>query len=149
MTDTGTVSGWPSERRLAMLHELSSDVLWHYTGRGITVSVARGGFGASEAWARRHGLTNASMWYFPLGSDKPSDAMRHDGNYPGSRGFWLFVYYVPLDTGTETPVLPELADQGVNPVIPFCDHCHREGHLIAECPDVDPEWFELEDYRGC
>ena len=34
-------------------------------------------------------LKKDSLWFFPLGSDRAPEHQRHDGNYPGSRGFWL------------------------------------------------------------
>jgi hypothetical protein len=38
-----------------------------------------------------------------------------------------------------TPVLPEFAEQGVNPVIPVCEYCFLEGHTILDCPTIDPD----------
>ena len=40
-------------------------------------------------------LVPASLHYFPLGTDKPPMPLRHDGRYPGSKGFWLFGRFVP------------------------------------------------------
>jgi hypothetical protein len=40
-------------------------------------------------------LNDASLHYFPLGTDRPPDDLRHDGRYPGSRGFWLFGRFQP------------------------------------------------------
>jgi hypothetical protein len=40
-------------------------------------------------------LVAGSLHYFPLGSDKPPDNLRHDGNYPGSRGFWCYARFAP------------------------------------------------------
>ena len=60
---------------------------------------------------------------------------------------WHIPPPVGVDTGTETPVLPELAAQGVDPIIPYCPHCQREGHLLDECPEIDRDWFDLEDRR--
>jgi hypothetical protein len=42
--------------------------------------------------------------YFPLGSDNPEDRYRHDGSYPGSKGFWRWdtfkVKEAVTDAGT-------------------------------------------------
>ena len=39
---------------------------------------------------------DGSGHWFPLGSDHPPDHLRHDGRYPGSRGFWYYgLFYVP------------------------------------------------------
>jgi hypothetical protein len=38
-------------------------------------------------------LVPGSLHYFPLGSDKPSESLRHDGPYPGSKGFWLYASF--------------------------------------------------------
>lgn len=40
-------------------------------------------------------LEESSLHYFPLGTDNPPDSLRHDGRYPGSRGFWQFGRYRP------------------------------------------------------
>ncbi len=40
-----------------------------------------------------------SLWYYPLGSDKPPEHFRHDGNYKGSRGFWLYGKYRKQEKG--------------------------------------------------
>ncbi len=34
-------------------------------------------------------------YFFPLGTDNPPASMRHDGRYPGSKGFWLHWRLVP------------------------------------------------------
>ena len=34
-----------------------------------------------------------SRHYFPLGSDNAPDRMRHDGSYPGSRGYWMYCRF--------------------------------------------------------
>lgn len=35
------------------------------------------------------------LWLFPLGTDSPPAILRHDGRYPGSKGFWLFGRFRP------------------------------------------------------
>lgn len=43
-------------------------------------------------------LVPGSRYYFPLGSDvmyAPRN-LRHDGSYPGSRGFWMLARFRPV-----------------------------------------------------
>lgn len=81
---------------------------FHYTGTGITISVPRGKFGAVLQWAKSHELTERDTYYFPLGSDNPHEQLRHDGNYPGSRGFWLYVHFVPVPEVPNVELLPNV-----------------------------------------
>jgi hypothetical protein len=71
---------------------------WHYSGSCVVVAVPRGKFSELRQLATRYGLElcEAQMHYFPLGSDNPPDALRHDGNYPGSKGFWLWAPFRPV-----------------------------------------------------
>ena len=41
------------------------------------------------------------LWCFPLGSDKPADHLRHDGSYPGSKGFWCYGRFKPATVPAE------------------------------------------------
>ena len=40
-------------------------------------------------------LDERSFQLFPLGTDNPPESLRHDGRYPGSKGFWLFGNFSP------------------------------------------------------
>jgi hypothetical protein len=40
-------------------------------------------------------LDEHSLSYFPLGTDKPPESLRHDGRYPQCRGFWLYGNFSP------------------------------------------------------
>lgn len=62
-----------------------------YAGDGVLVSFERGRFSDTLSAAKQAGLEmiDAQLHYFPLGSDNPPDKFRHDGHYPGSRGFWF------------------------------------------------------------
>jgi hypothetical protein len=44
-------------------------------------------------------LVEGSLYAFPLGSDSPPESLRHDGSYPGSKGFWLYARYQPRQGG--------------------------------------------------
>ncbi len=54
---------------------------------GLQVRIKRGAFTEVLAHAARIGATVADSHYFPIGSERVSDEFRHDGSYPGSRGF--------------------------------------------------------------
>jgi len=88
------------EARFAALDALSALTEnlagFHYSERGITVSVPRGQFCEVLQWAKDHGLAERQTWYFPLGSDNPDERLRHDASYPGSKGFWLYVHFAPI-----------------------------------------------------
>lgn len=40
-------------------------------------------------------LARCSAHYFPLGTDNPPAHLRHDGRFPGSKGFWLYANFAP------------------------------------------------------
>jgi hypothetical protein len=44
-------------------------------------------------------LVRRSAHYFPLGSDSPPAHLRHDGRFPGSKGFWLYANFLPRPEG--------------------------------------------------
>lgn len=46
-------------------------------------------------------LVHGSEYLFPLGTDNPPDQLRHDGNYPRSRGFWRYARFVPTNPEME------------------------------------------------
>jgi hypothetical protein len=91
------------EIRMAILHiidDLGGDSHGYIDG-GITVAVPR------EIPAKWNlvrtleicGLRAATWAYFPLGTDNPPDSLRHDGSYPGSKGFWLFCHFTTQPEG--------------------------------------------------
>lgn len=63
-----------------------------YSGNAVQVAMPRN-VAQFKEWMRRAGffVVQASDHCFPLGSDLAPDSLRHDGNYPGSRGYWRFV----------------------------------------------------------
>lgn len=48
---------------------------------------------AFKGYMRRAGflVDQSSDHFFPLGSDAAPESLRHDGSYPGCRGYWRFV----------------------------------------------------------
>lgn len=73
-----------------------------YQGECVLVAVPRAAGGQSADdfpdALERAGLlyVRGSAYLFPLGSDNPPDRLRHDGDYPGSRGFWLYGLFRPV-----------------------------------------------------
>lgn len=102
--DVARILDWPYEDRRRVwdaVGELGGAVKG-YQGDGVQVAYprgegARGGFCELDEQLRELGLVldPNSLHTFPLGSDNPPDGLRHDGAYPGSRGFWLLGLYVP------------------------------------------------------
>ena len=84
----------PAQARLDIRRKLSSInvSIINYSGNGIMVTLPRGNFAATQESIRDLGLEPGDMHYFPLGTDKVPEIMRHDGRYPGSRGFHLYQY---------------------------------------------------------
>ena len=41
-------------------------------------------------------VQDSATHYFPLGSDHPRLELRHDGFYPGSKGFWCYTRVRPI-----------------------------------------------------
>lgn len=84
----------PHDERMALrdvIEDRAGGEIHGYDGEGVCVAMPRD-------WAGFLGIVKAAgfavlgaEWCFPLGSDKPGESMRHDGSYPGSRGFWRFV----------------------------------------------------------
>jgi hypothetical protein len=91
----------PHEERMAALHALDAigPCSFSYTGVGITITVPRTSTSAVVRWATLHRLVARDWFYFPLCADQVPEIMRHDGRYPGSRGFHLFVHCVPMPEG--------------------------------------------------
>lgn len=50
---------------------------------------------AAAGWALK------DLFFFPLGTDKYPDHLRHDGSYPGSRGFTMHANLVPPEIARE------------------------------------------------
>jgi hypothetical protein len=46
-----------------------------------------------------------SAHFFPLGTDNPPASLRHDGRFPGSKGFWLYANFAPACEDETTPDL--------------------------------------------
>jgi hypothetical protein len=55
---------------------------------------------------KRHGLALDSSEYVPLDGDNPPDDLRHDGDRPDSRDYWLYANLRPvaLKAAKATPV---------------------------------------------
>jgi hypothetical protein len=62
-----------------------------YDGGGVLVAMPRDRAGFLGIVRAAGFEVLGAEWCFPLGSDRAPDNMRHDGSYPGSRGFWRFV----------------------------------------------------------
>ena len=79
----------PDEQRMAYRDavENAGGYVADYDGEWIQVALPRpcGPFFHAMELAGLE-LHDASLHYFPLGSDQPPDHLRHDGNYLGSRG---------------------------------------------------------------
>lgn len=89
----------PHADRMAAINALDAigPCTFSYTGAGITVTVPRGGYLAIKDWAIAHNLDARDWFLFPLGSDRVPEIMRHDGSYPGSRGFHLYAHFIPAE----------------------------------------------------
>jgi hypothetical protein len=88
----------PDDERMALrcVLEAAGCSIVGYNGPGIQVALP---CPAGDAFLvlRDAGLilNGESLHYFPLGSDKPEARLRHDGGYPGSKGFWLYAQFDP------------------------------------------------------
>lgn len=94
------MSGFASidpERRMEFLHALDTIQCEssHYTDRGICVMVGPS-FSALDTLVKTYGwrVPEDGLWYFPLGSDRRADHLRHavPGKYDGARGFTLTAH---------------------------------------------------------
>ena len=88
----------PHEQRMAFRAaiEAAGGQVAGYYGRYVQVALPNPSgpfFTAMDA----AGLTleNRSLHFFPLGTDSPPTSLRHDGRFPGSRGFWLYGNFTP------------------------------------------------------
>ena len=68
-----------------------------YNGPALTVAVPRNVTRFYTAMAAAGLADLGRPWFFPLGTDSPPAELRHDGRYPGSAGFWLFLNLAPTD----------------------------------------------------
>jgi hypothetical protein len=78
-------------RRVA--EDLGADVEG-YDGPSIQLLLPRDWLPVVEAMAEC-GLRGGEPFLFPLGSRQLPDHLRHDGRYPGSRGFELHCDFAP------------------------------------------------------
>lgn len=81
----------PEADRMALYREI--EACGGSSLSGGMVTVARGHFSDVLSVMAQHGFKLTDSCYFPLGSDKPSDNLRHDGRYPGSKGFWCYARF--------------------------------------------------------
>lgn len=93
-----------TESRMAVLRELSAGGHEQIgPGRnGPLVAFARvngntlDGYNDVVARLASRGLrpvTPGHWTFFPLGSDQPAERLRHDGSYPGSKGFHAYAEF--------------------------------------------------------
>lgn len=85
----------PDSDRLAMRQDIESvgaEVVG-YQGDAMLVALPTNGavFAGNPVTLEAKGYRVSDLYYFPLGSDKPAARLRHDGRYPGSKGFWLYA----------------------------------------------------------
>ena len=96
-------SDLPGEIRTAFWQAVESaggSAVSTYAGWDVQVHVSNrpGAWLQLDRLARAFGLESPERcrwWYFPLTSAKVPDHLRHDGRYPGSRGFTLTACYRP------------------------------------------------------
>lgn len=69
-----------------------------YQDDSVIVAIPRPSarFYAAMADDGRLEVVESSICYFPLGTDQAPEHQRHDGRYPGSRGFWLLGRWRPV-----------------------------------------------------
>lgn len=78
-----------------------------YVSGNLQLAIARGKLGATISAMEAVGMiaVEGSLFLFPLGSDDPPASLRHDGDYPGSRGFWLYYSFQPSSSVSPIVVL--------------------------------------------
>lgn len=96
------------ERRMEVI--LACDVFgceqFHYTDGNLQLAMTTDleAMAALRLFLTRIGMERIDSHYFPLGTDNPEDRYRHDGSYPGSKGFWRWdtfkVKEAVTDAGT-------------------------------------------------
>lgn len=81
--------------RLRGILEDAGGYITGYYGGHIHVAIPRPSAPFYAAIDPHFEMVPGSLHYFPLGSDVnyTPDNLRHDGRYPGSRGFWLFASF--------------------------------------------------------
>ncbi len=88
----------PHERRMAFRAaiEAAGGMVATYIGPYVQVAVPDPPEPFYEAMAEA-GLepVRRSAHFFPVGSDNPPARLRHDGRFPGSKGFWLYASFAP------------------------------------------------------
>lgn len=87
----------PHDDRMALrtkVCDLGADIAG-YVGTGLQVAMPNDWRAdrAIEALLTEAGFSEVSRYYFPLGTDKPRDSLRHNGRYKGPPGMWLFVTF--------------------------------------------------------
>lgn len=91
-------SDLPAAKRIALRKAIESHggVVAGFQGPFVQVAIPRPCVPFVVAM-RQAGLEldQESLHHFPLGSDNPPDYLRHSGNYPGSKGFWLYGRFFP------------------------------------------------------
>lgn len=81
---------WPDRLAVMRACEAVGSLFESRTPSGFRVAIGRGKYGATIDALSSLGFSCASLYYFPLGTDKPAEHLRHD-----SQGFpsccWLFA----------------------------------------------------------
>lgn len=83
----------PNDERMrlrAIIEQAGGEIAGYYNGY-VQIAIPKPSAPFYAAIEPYFEMVTNSLHYFPLGSDKPADHLRHDGRYPGSRGFWLFA----------------------------------------------------------
>jgi hypothetical protein len=88
----------PPERRMAIRAavEAAGGMVATYIGPYVQVAVPdppEPFYDAMEAAGLEP--VRRSAHFFPLGTDAPPAHLRHDGRFPGSKGFWLYANFAP------------------------------------------------------
>jgi len=89
----------PDAERLALSQKitaLGNGSLFPAGDRLVGVAIARGMLGETNALMTEHGFSYERSYYFPLGSAKPDEQLRHDSEQGGMtfpRSVWLFAVF--------------------------------------------------------
>lgn len=100
-TDVGSYAGMfcdlPDAVRMEFRRriEAAGGEVQGYNGECVTVAVPNPPRPFRDDMEHAGLVEAGGSWYFPLGSDNPPDSLRHDGRYPGSKGFWLIMTLRP------------------------------------------------------
>jgi len=90
----------PHDKRMALREviEQAGGYISTYLGLYVLVAIPNPA-GPFYTAMKKAGLVldKKSLHYFPLGTDKPADHLRHDGHFPNSKSFWLFGRYSVAD----------------------------------------------------